>query len=86
MAALVHRHVLQRLEREIFLDVVGGKKFLHDDDLIMHLAEAHEKIAVRGGGVDLVAKFLQRGLGDLEPFRRGKGDQRRFVLGADEIK
>ena len=62
---------------EIFLDVVGGKQFLDDDDLVMHLGEAHEEIAVRGGGVDLVAQFLQGGLGGLQPFRRGKGDQGR---------
>ena len=37
--------------------VVRAKQFLDDDDLIMHLAEAHEKIAVRGGGVNLVAEF-----------------------------
>ncbi len=73
-------------QREVFLDVVRGKEFLDDDDLIMHLGEAQLEIAVRGGGVDLVAQFLQRGLGDLQPFRRGKGDQGRVVLGADEIK
>ena len=85
-SALGHGHFLEGLEREVFLRRVGGKKFLDDDHLVMHLAEADEKITVRGGGVNLVAEFVQRGLGGVQPFRRGKGDQRRFVLAADEVK
>ena len=86
MAALVDGHGLQRLEGEIFVNGVCAEQFLDHDHLIMRLAEAHEKIAVRGGGVDLIAQFLQRGLRGLQPFGRGKGDQGRFVLGADEIE
>jgi hypothetical protein len=59
----------------VFLNVVRGEQFLDDDDLIMDLAEAHQKIAVRGGGVDFVAQPLQGDLGGLKPFGRGKGDQ-----------
>ena len=57
---LVDGHGLQCLEREIFAKIVGGKKFFEDDDLILHLAEAHEEITVRGGGVNLVAQVAER--------------------------
>src|ERR1035437_248518 len=57
MTALVDGHRLQRLEREIFVNGVRAEKFLDDDNLIMCLAEAHEKIAVGGGGVDLVSEL-----------------------------
>ena len=86
MAALVDRHGLQRLQGQVFLKRVRRKKFLDDDDLVMDLVEPHQKIAVGGGGVDFVAQFAQGVLGDLQPFRRGEGDQGRFVLGADEIE
>ena len=79
VAALVHGHGLQRLQRQVFLDVVGGEQFLDDDDLIVDLAEADQEIAVGGGGVDLVAEFGQGGFGGLQPFRRGKGEQGRLV-------
>ena len=66
--------------------VLAPKQFLDDDDLIVRLAEADEEIAVRGGGVNFVAEFLERLLGGLQPFRGGKGDQGRLVLGADKIE
>ena len=65
-------HGLERLEREVFLGRVGAEEFLDEHDLIMHLAEAHQEIAVRGGGVDLVAQFLQGGLGCLPAIRAWK--------------
>ena len=86
MAALAAGHGLQRLKREVFVNGVRAEKFLDDDDLIMKLAETHDEIGVRGGGVNLVTEFLQGGFRGFEPFRRGKGKQRRFVVGADEIK
>ena len=52
----------------------------------MRLTEAQQKIAVRGGGVNLVAELLQRGLGGIEPGRRGKRNQRGLVRGRDEIE
>ena len=63
-----------------------GKQFLDDDDLVMDLAEAGLEIAVRGGGVDFVAEFANGNLGGVQPLGRGKGEQGRFVLGADEIE
>ena len=86
VAALAHRHVLNGLQGQVFADVVGGKEFLDDDDLIADLAETDKKIAVGGGGVDLVAQFGEAGLGGFEPFGGGKGQQGRLVGGADEIK
>ena len=86
MAALVDGHGLKRLQREIFVNVVRAEQFLDHDNLVVGLAETDEEIAVGGGGMDLVAEFAQGGLGGLESFGCGKGDQGRFVLGADEIE
>lgn len=86
VTALAGRHGLQGLKREIFINGIRAKKFLDDDDLIMKLAETHAEIGVRGGGVNLVAEFLQGGFRGFEPFRCGKCKQRRFVVGSDEFK
>ena len=86
VAALADGHLLQRLQREVFLNAVCAEPFLENDDLIAHLAEAHEEIAVRGGGVDLVTQFDQGAFRGFQPFRSGKGDQGRFVRGTDEIE
>ena len=68
------------------LDVVRREQFLQHHHLVADLAEADQEIAVRRGGVDLVAEFDQGGSRRLEPFRRGEGQQGRLVRGADEIK
>ena len=86
MPALAAGHDLQGLEGEILIGRVGAEQFLHQRHLIAHLAEAHQEIAVGGGGVDFIAEFLQGVFGLLQPFRRGKGDQRRLVICTDEIK
>src|ERR1041384_7426432 len=85
MAALRHGHPLKRLQGEVFADVIGGKKFLEDHDLIADLAKADEEIAMCGGGVDFVAQLGQSSPGSFQPFRSGKGEQGRFVGGADKI-
>ena len=53
---LPHGHSLERLEREIFADVVRGKRLLHDHNLVSHLAETHGEIAVCCGGMHLVTQ------------------------------
>ena len=62
MATLVHGHLLERLQREVFLHAVGGEAFFENHDLVVNLAEADEKVAVRGRRVDLVAQLLKGGL------------------------
>src|SRR5882724_11640091 len=52
----------------------------------MDMAEARRKIAVRGGGVNFVAQFVQSGFGGFKPFRRGKGNQGGFVRSGDEVR
>jgi hypothetical protein len=86
VAALGHGHFLQRLKGGVLRGGAGAEEFLHDHDLIMHLAEAHQKIAMGGGGVDFVAELLQRQFGFFQPFGRGEGDERGFIAGANEIK
>jgi len=85
VAAQGHRHGLQRLQGGVFLEVVRAKQFLDDHDLITDLAEAHQEIAVRGGGVDLVTQSLQRDLDRVEPVGRGKSDQRGLVARCDKL-
>lgn len=68
MTTMTHLHSLERLEREILLRGVGGKTLFDNHDLIAHLAEADQKVAMGGGRVNLIAQFLQRGLGRFQPF------------------
>ncbi len=67
-------------------EVVGGEQFLDDDNLIVDLAEADQKIAMRGRGVDFVAELGQGGPGGFEPFGGGERQQSGLVGCADEIK
>ena len=70
VAALVHGHVLQGMQRGVFLDGIGGKQFFNNHHLVADLGETDQKIAVRGRRMDFVTKFLQCGLGGFEPFGR----------------
>src|SRR5208282_3260947 len=72
MAALADGHLLQRLQREVFLNAVRAEQFLDDDDLVTNLSEAHDEIAVGGGGVNLVSQLHEGAFGDFQPFRSGK--------------
>src|SRR5947208_2876380 len=58
VAALGHGHVLQRLQRQILAQGAGREELFQDDDLILNLAKANEKVPVRGGRMDLVAEFI----------------------------
>jgi len=86
MASLAHGHLLDRLQGEVLLEVVGGEAFLDDHDLIVNLCKADEEITVSGSGVDFVAKLLQCGLDLFEPLRCGEGEQSRLVCGCKKIK
>lgn len=86
MPTLAHGHALNRLEREILLKIVGGKPFFNHHDLITHLAESHEEVAVGGGGVNFVTEFLKRLFDFFQPFRRGKRNQSRFVRRTEKFK
>ena len=69
MAALVHRHVLQGLQREIFGHVIGGKAFLQNDHLIANLAEPNQEIAMGRGSMDLKSELGEGAAGGFEPLR-----------------
>jgi len=86
MAALAHWHVLNRLQSEIFVEVVGGEPFLENDDLVADLAETDEEIAMGRSRVNLVAQFGQGAASGFEPLRGGKGQQRGFIGSAKEFK
>ena len=81
-----HLGVLNEGEAAIFRRAVGGEQFLDDDDLIRHLAEIGDEIAVRRRLMNLVAQFGERGLGQLLPLRRAEGEQGRLVAGAEKFK
>jgi len=51
--ALTHRHVLERLQSQVLIDMVGRKQLLEDNDLIVDLAEANQEVGVSRGRVDL---------------------------------
>ncbi len=40
VASLVHRHLLEGLQSEIFGDIIGRKAFLDNNDVVVDLAEA----------------------------------------------
>lgn len=65
---LAHWHFLKRLQSQILRNTVGRETLLHNHDLISNLAEANEKITVRGGCMDFVAQFGQRRPRGVEPF------------------
>jgi hypothetical protein len=86
VATLAHGHPLQRLERQVFIKSVRGEAFLDDHNVISYLTKAHEKVAVCGGGVNLVAELLERFLDLFQPFRRRESEQCGFIRSADEFK
>lgn len=69
MTAQVDSHALQSLECDIFFHVMRAKEFFHDDDLIMNLREARQKVRVSGRGMDFVTQLRECGFGGLKPFR-----------------
>src|SRR6476620_10026159 len=86
VATLIHGHLLQRLESEVFADVVGRESLFEHDHLIADLAEPDKEVTVSGGGVDLVAQLGERRFGGLQPFGGGESQQGGPVGGADEFE
>ena len=86
VAALGHLHVLNGMQREILGNIVGRKKLLDDDHLVLHLAEADDKIAVSSRRVDFVSQLVEGRAGGVEPFRSLESQERGLVRGTDEIE
>lgn len=77
--APVHRLLLEKLQREIFFNGVGGEQFLKNDDLILDAAETDDEVFVIAGRVNFVANFFQRRFGGGQPFDGAEGEQGRRV-------
>src|SRR5436190_24386274 len=76
--ALVHGHLLQRLQRKVFLDAVRREQLLENYHLVTDLAETDQEVAVGRRGMDFEAQFIEGGFRGVEPFRGRECQQSRL--------
>ena len=75
VAPLVHRHLLELFQRQIFGSRAGSKQLFDYDNPVLNAPKTQQKIFVVTGGVDLVTHFVQNLLGRGQPFEGAERQQ-----------